>query len=298
MFCEAKAITTQEQQLDSVRKEIVVAIIDTGIDLHSSYLSQFLWKNTGESGKDKFGRDREKNGIDDDQNGYVDDVFGWDFTNNSSHPRDTNGHGTHVAGLILQNLNQMNIKILPLKYYSKMATGEQNLKRSLSALRYAIDQKVDIINYSGGGNLPSAEEEVLFKIAEKKGISIVAAAGNEGSNNDQVGFYPANYNTKNIITVTAVNNKFRLLNKSNFGRSNVLIAAPGEDISSLGIGGKIVKMSGTSQATGIVTGKLARIMASVKSELSFEEKLNLLVNTGLFNSSLRDKIKFPVVIKD
>ena len=87
-------------QITSGNPEIVVAIIDTGIDPNHPDIKEALWQNPGETGKDAQGRDKSTNGIDDDNNGYIDDVYGWDFTTQSAKANDTNGHGTHIAGIV------------------------------------------------------------------------------------------------------------------------------------------------------------------------------------------------------
>jgi thermitase len=80
-------------------KDIVVAVIDTGADMHTDLINN-LWRNSGETGKDVRGNDKSTNGIDDDQNGYVDDVHGFNFVGGNHDLSDNHGHGTHIAGII------------------------------------------------------------------------------------------------------------------------------------------------------------------------------------------------------
>jgi len=134
----------------------------------------------------------------------------------------------------------------------------------VEALKYAVDHNVDVINYSGGGPEPAAEELRVLKEAERKGILVVAAAGNEESNIDdkKKAYFPASYGLKNIITVTAHDEDLRILPSSNYGRSSVDIFAPGYRIKSSLQNGRTGYLTGTSQATAFVTG----VAALIKSE--------------------------------
>jgi subtilisin family serine protease len=253
-------------------KDIVTAIIDTGVDVHHLALVNNLWTNPGESGKDAKGHDKATNGIDDDGNGYIDDVHGWNFAENNNSLTDNHGHGTHIAGIIgatgegPSHITGVAPKssLMILKYYDPKSSSTNNLKATIQAIQYAIKMKANVINYSGGGTEYSAEEFAAVKAAEKAGILFVAAAGNEHSNSDDPGkhFYPADYGLSNIISVTAVNKEeTKVLSSSNYGVRTVDIAAPGENINSTVPGGGVTPMTGTSQATAFVTGVAVLIMA-------------------------------------
>lgn len=178
---------------------------------------------------------------------------------------DHHGHGTHIAGLIASDEYSMgaNVKILPLKFYNPNATGDENLDSSLKALRYAISQNVEIINYSGGGPERSESEYQLLKLAEKKGILIVAAAGNEGSNLNiaKNAYYPCSYNLSNVICVASIDKHGDIVDSSNYGNKFANILAPGDHIKSTLQNGRSGYLTGTSQATAIVSG----VMAYLKS---------------------------------
>ena len=269
-------------------KDIVVAVIDTGIDAGHKDLEDNLWKNSGEIGvvqsdfckKQKNAStlkqcDKSQNGVDDDGNGFIDDVNGWDFVYNDPKLTDHHGHGTHIAGIIAADGFQNghtdgvsgvapNVSIMILKYYDPKASNSNNLKNTVNAIRYAIKMHANIINYSGGGTDYSAEEFAAVKDAEKAGILFVAAAGNERSNSDESGkhYYPADYGLSNIISVTAVNKEeTKVLASSNYGVRTVDIAAPGENIYSTLPGNGYGTMTGTSQATAFVTGVAALLMS-------------------------------------
>ena len=287
-------------------KEIIVAVIDTGIDQNHRDLAGSLWVNPGESGvadSDSChkaskpllvaGCDKSNNGIDDDSNGFVDDVHGWDFVYNDNHMTDNHGHGTHIAGIIAANGQGAdgqagvrgvapNVSLMILKYYDPKAPGSNNLKNTIQSIRYAIKMHANIINYSGGGTDYSAEEFAAVKDAEKAGILFVAAAGNERSNSDEVGkhYYPADYDLQNLISVTAVNREeTKVLSSSNYGVRTVDLAAPGENIFSTLPNNSYGVMTGTSQATAFVTG-VAALVESVNRDFTFLDVKKYILRTG------------------
>jgi subtilisin family serine protease len=226
------------------RKEIVVAVVDTGIDRSHPFLEKNIFV----------------------ENGKIDEAnFGVDFSKDrkiKGAPIDNHGHGTHVSGIVRSIFPE--VKILALKYYNPNASGMDNLNSTVEALRYAVDHNVDVINYSGGGPEPATEELKVLREAERKGILVVAAAGNEESNIDEKAkaYYPASYGLKNIITVTAHDEDLKILPSSNFGKQSVDIFAPGYRIKSSLQNGRAGYLTGTSQATAFVTG----VAALIKSE--------------------------------
>lgn len=255
-------------QLTTGSREIVVAIADTGIDVNHPDLKNNLWKNPGETGLDKNGKDKATNGVDDDGNGYVDDVHGWNFVNNNHDLTDNHGHGTHIAGIIgAEGGNNYGVtgvapkvSLMVLKYFDPNSAGD-NLKNTIRAFNYAVQMNAHIINYSGGGLEFSPPEYNAVKRAEQKGILFVAAAGNERTNSDFNKYYPADYPLDNIISVTAINPTLRVLSSSNYGVNTVDIAAPGENIYSTLPNKSFGPMTGTSQATAFVSGVAALLMA-------------------------------------
>ncbi len=240
--------------------KVVVAVVDTGIDIKHPALKDQLWTNPGEI---------PDNGIDDDHNGFIDDVHGWNFVKNNDDLTDTQGHGTHIAGLIAARSPQFSgvapdAKLMILKYYDPALTSVQNLKNEIAAFQYAIKMKSNIINFSGGGPGGNSEEERILRLAERNQILVVAAAGNDGVDTDRFPYYPANYPLNNIISVTATDSMRQMTSFSNYGLHTTHIAAPGENIRSTAVGGGYIELSGTSQATAIVSGLAALLVAQKK----------------------------------
>lgn len=277
-------------------RRVIVAVIDTGADVTHPDLAENIWRNPGETGKDADGNDKATNGIDDDNDGYVDDVNGWDFVNNSPNVIDNHGHGTHIAGIIgAVGGNGIGISgvcpkvsLMILKYFDPKSKGNDNLKNTVRAIRYAVDMGANIINYSGGGTDPNDDEFEAIKYAEDKGVLFVAAAGNEHSNSDIAHYYPADYNLSNIISVTAIDSLAKVLRSSNYGTKTVHIAAPGEGIYSTLPGGNYGLMTGTSQATAFVSGVAALILSHNK-EFSAAQVKKQIIATADELPGLRDK---------
>lgn len=262
-------------------RDIVVAIIDTGMDVNHPLLKKHLWVNPHETSLD----------TDNDGNGYAGDLHGWNFASNSSDLSDNHGHGTHVAGIILQKAKSARVKFMILKYYDPDKSGDENLLNTVKAIRYATKMKADIINYSGGGDTRSPLEEAAIRDAQKKGILFVAAAGNEGRNTDRIGYYPAGYRLSNIISVAAMDARKRLLATSNYGSQSVDIVAPGNHILSSLPGGRYGYMTGTSQATAWVTGLVASVLTNSAKAWTPEEVKNVLEKNAIKDSLLSDKIR-------
>lgn len=254
--------------------KVIVAVIDTGIDYTHQELKHSLWVNSGEIGSwepatymekhDYDCHDKSCNGIDNDKNGFVNDVVGWDFVHDMPLPYDTHGHGTHISGIIAAAAANgigssgicPTVTLMPLKYYDNVGAGYSNLTNTIRAIKYAVKMGAHIINYSGGGSDPSSEEKSAILEAQKKGVLLIAAAGNEGRNNDRVPYYPASYNLDNIISVTSVDKKNEFLSSSNYGKS-VHLAAPGMVVLSTLPRNTMGTMSGTSQSTAFVSGAAA-----------------------------------------
>jgi len=266
-------------------KEIIVAVIDTGIDyLHPEFKDQ-MWHNPGEIAD---------NGIDDDGNGYIDDVIGYNFYDKTNDPMDDHMHGTHCSGVIAASHNKIGIKgiaphakLMAVKYLGPWGNGD--LETALLAIQYAIDNGAHILSNSWGGPIFSDALKDMVAATEKAGILFIAAAGNGHSNNDNEPTFPANYDFQNVISVAANDNQDTLARFSNWGRSKVHLSAPGKDIISTIPGGQYRTASGTSMATPLVAGAAAVLWAN-EPELSYQEVKERLIKTVDRTHLIQEKI--------
>jgi serine protease len=254
----------------------IVAVIDTGVDYTHPDLAANMWRNPGEI---------PGNGIDDDHNGYRDDVYGYDFANNDPNPMDDNGHGTHVAGTIgAVGGNGIGVagvdwhaKIMALKFLDSSGSGY--LSDAVRALNYAVANGAKVLNNSYGGGGYDATMATAINNARAHGVIIVAAAGNDGTNNDTSPVYPANYAGDNLIAVAATDRNDRLATFSNYGHSTVDIAAPGVSIYSTLPGRRYGTYSGTSMATPHVTGALALVW-DAHPNWTYRQVIDAVLNTA------------------
>ena len=248
---------------------VVVAVIDDGVDFSHPDLAARAWTNPGESGAGK-----ETNGIDDDANGYIDDLHGWDFCHNDKtvHDFDDDEHGTHVAGTIAASLDGAGVvgvapgvSVMALKFLRKDYDPACGLdSQAIAAIAYAKSFGVLIANASWGGRGRPAEAPELYEAIATSGMLFVAAAGNDSTDNDsdEAPTLPASFDLPNIISVGATDGTGGLASFSNFGATTVDIVAPGDGIlstlpedSSYPVGWGW--MSGTSMATPHVSGSAA-----------------------------------------
>ena len=269
-------------------QEVIVAVIDTGLEVESLKSPSSLWVNSGESGLDQKGRDKSKNGIDDDKNGFVDDANGFNFAGMNSQIRDFHGHGTHVTGII-HRLNPQ-VKIMVLKYYEP-SNPQMNIENTAKAIAYAVKMGAHVINYSGGGHSPDKNELAALKEAEKKGVLVIAASGNDGRNNDFAGFYPASYPLSNIVSVGSSSKNGEPLSSSNYGPKSVHVVAEGENIFAPILNSKFGAMTGTSQAAAYVSG-VASLIFQERPQASDQEVKAQLLLSGSPLAFLKTKTKY------
>ena len=255
---------------------IVVAIIDTGIDYNHADLAPNMWTNTDEI---------PGNGSDDDHNGFVDDVRGWDFVNNDNDPIDDNDqppyqpvyHGTHIAGVIGAKGNNglgvagvnWNVKLMPAK--ARDRNGQFFFNNFINAIDYATQNGAHLTNNSYGSYETSPQIILLIENAVVRartaGRLFVAAAGNDSLNIDAPGhkFYPAGLMEENVIAVASTNNRDELSSFSNWGPLSVDLGAPGgtslpfseDDIYSTKRYNAYQYLAGTSMAAPYVAGVAA-----------------------------------------
>ncbi|OYT70638.1 MAG: hypothetical protein CFK52_10390 [Chloracidobacterium sp. CP2_5A] len=248
-------------------RDVVVAVIDTGVDYAHEDLADNMWVNEGEI---------PDNGIDDDGNGIVDDYYGYNAVGNSGNPMDDNGHGTHCAGVIgAKGDNSAGIagvnwdaRIMALKFLD--ANGRGTLNDALECIDYAIAMKqrgvnVRVLSNSWGGGGYSRALEDAIRAANANDMLFVAAAGNSGTDNDRLPHYPASYAVANVLSVAALSPDDKLAPFSCYGKKTVHLAAPGVDVYSavpVSVFGQGYKhFSGTSMATPYVAGAAALVLA-------------------------------------
>ncbi|MBC7658317.1 MAG: S8 family serine peptidase [Chitinophagaceae bacterium] len=286
---------TKAWDVSTGSKNVLVGIIDSGMDYNHPDLASNVWSNPGETGLDANGNDKRTNGIDDDGNGFVDDWHGWDFYNNDNDPMDDNSHGTHVAGTIggvgnngvgVAGVNWA-VSMVPIKVFS--AAGETTTDILVKGVDYATKLGVFVTNNSWGGGAYSDAIFASIQKAADANILFVAASGNESANNDSGEHYPSNYNLPNIISVASINRRDQLSTFSNFGAKTVDVAAPGEEIFSTVPGGLYALKSGTSMATPHVTGALALIRSVFPNIPALDIRAKLLASS-VQTPALIDKV--------
>ena len=252
-------------------EDVIVAVIDTGVDYDHEDLADNMWINQDELVGDP--------NVDDDGNGYVDDIYGYDFSgyteaDQDNDPSDPVGHGTHVAGTIgavgnnssgitgvCWDVEIMPAKIMPPYYISEWVAFVSN---ATEAIEYAVDNGAKIINASWGidDNYSQSLKDAI-ETAGNSGVLFVAAAGNypntSPANNDIGPQYPSNYDLDNIIAVMSTDHDDNMSSFSHYGATSVDLAAPGSDIYSCMPNDEYGYGSGTSMAAPHVSGACALV---------------------------------------
>tara|TARA_R110002126_G_scaffold10245_36_gene46574 strand:- start:353 stop:3043 length:2691 start_codon:yes stop_codon:yes gene_type:complete len=241
-------------------RQLVVAVVDTGIDYQHPDLQANLWRNPAET----------LNGVDDDNNGYIDDIYGIDTANNTSDPVDTDGHGTQIHGIIAASTDNTlgvagvnwQLQVMHCKFLDE--TGSGFVSDAIACLDYLLDLKqnqgVNIVasNNSWGG---AGQSQALYEAIarhQQAGMLFIASAGNSAS---QSPLYPAAYDLPNIISVAAHTRQQTKANFSNYGRDWVDVTAPGVAILTTDLSNSYAAVAGTSMAAPIVTGLTALLKA-------------------------------------
>ena len=217
---------------------VTVAVIDTGVDLDHSYLKNRITSN------------------------------GFDLVDKDSVADDGNGHGTHVAGIIADCTNGLNVKILPVRVLNSDGVGYSST--IAQGIRQAANNGADVINLSLGGEKSNYIDSAVKYAVEEKDVIVCVASGNGDARNNPVDtkdISPANCNE--AIVVGAIDNAGKIASFSNYG-SSVDVVAPGVDIFSAYKNGSYAKLSGTSMATPHIAATAAMFRLS-NENLSPEE---------------------------
>ena len=265
--------------------EVVVALLDSGLDFNHPDLAANTFVNLSEL-------DGEP-GVDDDGNGFIDDLHGINTINGTGtpFPFDNDAHGTHVAGTIAAAGNNA-IGVVGVNWQAKIIAckafgpGGATLVDIIECMDYFLEMKtraenpVNIIasnNSWGGGGFSQALLDTIIA-HDSAGMLFVAAAGNSNSNNDLVPTFPSTYETANMISVLASNRFDQKASFSSFGARTVDVGAPGQDILSTTPNNNFAVFSGTSMATPHVVGLIALLKADDPTRTA--PQLKNLVMTG------------------
>lgn len=272
--------------------EVLVAIIDTGINYTHPDLVDNVWTNEAEQ--------NGVAGVDDDGNGVVDDIHGFNAVANNGDPMDDHSHGSHVAGTIGASANNgvgvagvnWKVKMMGVKFLSKEGSG--TLAGAIKAIDYASKMGAKVLNNSwGGGGFNQSLKEAIER-SYAAGALFVAAAGNDGLNNDTRNFYPANYEVPNVLSVAAIDSKGMLASFSNYGATKVHVAAPGVKVFSTVLKDGYAAYSGTSMATPHVAG-VAALTVSWREFATVEEFKAHLIKTSRSFNTLSGKIAGGII---
>jgi subtilisin family serine protease len=235
---------------------LIVAVLDTGINYTHVDLAPQMWRNPTEI---------PGNNVDDDGDGYVDNVYGINAIADNGDPRDDNGHGSHCAGTIGAAANGggehvgviWKVQLMALKCFT--AEGFGFTSDEVQCLNFALQRNVKLSSNSWGGRNPAQALFDAIAAARQQGHLFIAAAGNDGVDNDLDPHYPSSFDLDNIISVAALDRFDRLADFSNYGLKGVDIGAPGVEIFSCWIGSDNAYniIDGTSMATPHVAGGAA-----------------------------------------
>ncbi len=269
-------------------KEVIVAVVDTGIDYTHEDLEGHIWTNEDEIAG---------NGIDDDGNGYIDDVYGWNFYNNSNkiYTGSDDDHGTHGAGTIIAEADNNtgiagivqtdNVKVMSVKALGG-SDGSGTTASIIKAIIYAEANGASICNLSLG---TSQNDEAIYKTMANSNMLFVVAAGNDGTDIDKTPSYPASYDLDNIITVANLNYDGNLHYSSSYGETSVDIAAPGSYILSTTTNNSYSYMSGTSMSAPMVSGAAALVYSHFE-DITLADVKEILLSSARELDSLENSV--------
>lgn len=251
-------------------KKVIVALIDSGVDVSQPALQGKLWKNTKEIAGDN---------IDNDDNGYIDDYDGWNTYSYNNEITDEMSHGTHCAGIIAANgtnnvwgvTGTSQVIVMPVKVFSDAERGKANSCKATSfsilrGIKYAEANDAQICNLSLG---MKEDDSLLQEYIFSSKMLFVCATGNDGKMLEYRPIYPGCYQFNNVISVANVRCDGTLHDSSNYSDTLASIAAPGTEIYSTLPQGQYGYLTGTSMATPYVTG-IAALLYSYTNRMNAE----------------------------
>ena len=290
---DADIDASEAWDIETGSREVIIAVIDTGVDYNHEDLRDNIWHNSNEI---------PDNNVDDDNNGYIDDIVGWDFVDASSgysgedyndpdnDPMDMLGHGTHVAGIAAAAAGNgtgiagvaygSRIMAVRAGYKDLSGSGVLESADAAQAILYAADNGAKIINLSWGDYRESNLIKSAIDAAAEKGVVICAAAGNDNSSDLM---FPAATDNPNIIAVGATDNNDNRSYYSGYGEW-VHVSAPGKNIYSTKPGNSYGYMSGTSMAVPFVSGVAALLFSNNPDITSLEVKAKIMDSADYVDS--------------
>jgi subtilisin family serine protease len=282
-------------------KEIIVAVVDTGVDHNHEDLKDIMWTNENEI---------PENGVDDDSNGYIDDIHGINTLVRDAQGRATmntmasHWHGTHVSGTIAATQNNglgiagvaNNVKIMAIRTVPDDADElDSNI---VEAFKYAAENGAKIINCSFGKSVNEGGmvvRDVINEIGKKYNTLVIASAGNDSMgpfswhDNDVSPKYPASFDSENLLVIASTTSSGSLSTFSNVGKISVDVASPGSNIYSTIVGNKYGMASGTSMASPNTSGVAAMVLGYYP-ELTAVELKNVLMKSTTKVAAFSDKV--------
>lgn len=258
-----------------------IAVIDSGIDLTHPELTNNRWDNPtpGTNG----------------------DVNGWDYITDTGVIRDEQGHGTAIAGIIAaQGNNAIGISgvmwragLMSLRVLDNTGTGD--VGNAVEAIDYAVTHGAEVINLSWGTNGYSLALKDAIERAMRRGVVVVCSAGNNGQDVDATPYYPASFGLRDLIAVASTNDFDQLTSWSDYGRRNVTVAAPGNNILTTQMGGGYWSVSGTSASAPLVSG-VAGLVKSANPYLSSRNTVKAITDGARRVASLAGKVSSGGVV--
>jgi RHS repeat-associated protein len=264
----------------------IVAVLDGGIDFSHADLKNNKWVNQGET---------PDNGLDDEGDGFADDAYGWNFVHNTGDAGDEQGHGTSVAGIIAAEGNNRTgvsgvmwrASLMSLKVLDSTGTGD--VASAVEAIDYAVAHGAQVVNCSWGTDADSSFLKEAIERAGRKGVVVVASAGNNARGIDASPYYPASYDLPNLITVAATDAFDNLASFSDWGAQRVAVAAPGLDVLTTQQGGDYRVVSGTSAAAPFVSG-VAGLIKTLRPNMPAAQVRSAIVSGARQVSALSGKV--------